>query len=630
MSYRHYLTARYGDVTPFYVFDAWSKDKVPFSSFHELRNYTMSSPLMSKIKMYKDYFMIPYKAILPRTWDLILANPTQGDDVPDDANCVVRDLVGSIVDMLRNLPNLPSQTGNTGDVLTYLIKSVFLAENVLSDGGLFSLLGCKLSKYACEYSTSGIRHISIYFNNFYDVLKDYFIDNALYIQLYLPSLKNGVYKSFSSSDFSDDSLFTFRKYLELMRDNSDFYIKTVGPLTFDSLSDIISSVGSITTTINSSSIPINLSRLVAYQLSYFHFMTNDKIDFIYSASLYRDMLQSILYSDNANRSLTLPTFDYNGVSYQYDVFSGYNLILALSVVARGDYDGSPSWENALMYLLELTSFRKSLKFGDYFTGGRPQPLAVGDVNAPVVENGVSAIDITKNISMQRFLNAVNKTGRKMSDYAKKILGGYEIPVSSDPKFLARDSVYIGTQEVENTADNQGAVTTLLRSDNSRYAFECEVSEPCIILGLCSFEVERAYSRTIDRHFFHTDRFDMFNPYFQNIGDQEVYMAEKGLGGLTPFAYQLRHMEYKQRYSIASGGFVHNLPSWSFISDNDESIVIPEYDYISPDFIRSNSFEFDRFYSSLSGVSYDSYFHFILKFDNQSTPIRNMEFNPTIL
>lgn len=631
MSYTHHLTARYGDVTPFYAFESWSSDKVPFASFHELRNYTMRSPMMNKLKMLKDYFLVPMEAILPRTWEYYIANPTQNEDIPDNAAPYISNLANfyyqfqqlgqqSFYDILKN-----SGDYTDADVQSLIIKYFIAFENVVSDGGLFSLLGCKLSKYFYVDTNSGIGTLDSLFQLFYSELRETIKSGD--IALYIPHTDTTYYLLFDELDSHDPRRVSWHRYLELMRENSDFILRLfLEDEAFSFMQYYIELIKLRSQDITG--LTINVSRFSAYQIACHHFMSNDKVDSIYSADLCRSMFETFYLADNP-----IATYEMNGVTHLYDVFSNKYLTWAFGAIDVYNLpaDTYSSCLNRIHYLYALTSFRKSLKFGDYFTGSRPRPLAVGDVNAPVTANGVSAIDITKKISVQRFLNAVNKTGRKLSEYVQQILGGYVAPVSTDPKFLARDTCFVGTQEVENTSsENQGNIVTNLRSEQSKYAFEAEVSEPSIILGLCSFEIARSYSKTIDRHFLHKDRFDMFNPYFQNIGDQEIFNAEKGLNyAKGPFAYSLRHMEYKQRFNISSGGFVEWLPSWAFIADNDNGTEM-NVKNLSSDYIRSSNADFDRFYSSLTGSTLSSYFHFIIMFDNQSTPIRNMEYSPTIL
>ena len=86
-SERRLITARFGEIKPFLDFDAVPKDNHTFFSKHELRSYTLKSPLFSNIKMDKRYFLVPLSSILPNTWREFLSNPLKGDDVPDDVYC---------------------------------------------------------------------------------------------------------------------------------------------------------------------------------------------------------------------------------------------------------------------------------------------------------------------------------------------------------------------------------------------------------------------------------------------------------------------------------------------------------------------------------------------------------------
>lgn len=640
MSYEHSLTARFGDVTPFFVFESEPKDKVPFSSFHEMISDVVPSVTYSKIRMMKDYFSVPYKAILPNTWDLIYANPTHGDDVPEDAICTIPDFLGYLKDIKESCPYAeadPYQPDDYSHSVTRLIKWFFILESFFDDGSLPSLMGCKLAKYFTGPG-SWITFSYYFLESLYKVF-DHSIQYNITSGINIYTEDSDRRLTISYSDWNLDSAISFRRCLEFMRDNEDFYL-----YNFTFSQTIASDSDSVLNTIfklgdsygvDNSNIPINFSRIIAYQLAYFHFMTNDSVDFIYSADLYRNMMYGFV-SSWANSNTNTLFFNYNGSLIQYDVFSGRFLKTAFerckvylsSVVDLGPLDTNSN-RHGYFYLRGLTALRKSLKYGDYFTGSRPSPLAVGDVNAPVTSSGVSAIDITKNILMQRFLNAVNKTGRKMSDYLRSIRGANTMPLLTDPKFLARDIISIGSQQIENTGAEQGNIVSLLRSEQSKYAFEVDTEDPTIIIGVISFDVPRVYTKTIDRQFFISDRFDMFNPYMQNIGDQEIYLAEKTRGGLVPFSYTLRHMEFKQRYNIASGGFVDNLPTYLFIADNAYG-EDGNYDNLSPDFIRSHNTELDRFFPSLNGFALSQYYHFKFKFVNECSPNRNMEYSPTIL
>ena len=90
---------------------------------------------------------------------------------------------------------------------------------------------------------------------------------------------------------------------------------------------------------------------------------------------------------------------------------------------------------ALGYLRNIFCIQNALKYGDYFTGSHTRPLAVGDVTAPVVGNEVSAVDITKAIAYQRFLNVVVKLKNSFADYLRSIFGTLPAPDYHEAKFV---------------------------------------------------------------------------------------------------------------------------------------------------------------------------------------------------
>ena len=90
--YSHYTTANYGEYTPFFNQVCNPADSKKFKSVSQIRTLSLHSPLYSAMKMNKDYFFVPYDAILPNSWQKIYRNPSQGDDVPADANTVIPDV----------------------------------------------------------------------------------------------------------------------------------------------------------------------------------------------------------------------------------------------------------------------------------------------------------------------------------------------------------------------------------------------------------------------------------------------------------------------------------------------------------------------------------------------------------
>lgn len=676
MSYLHFTTEQYALLNPFFFMEGVEGDSIPLNSVDEIRSHTMIAPLMSKIKRHKDYYAIPMRAILPKTWEQIYANPTQGSDIPEDANCTFP--IDTIMKWIQ-----ANFIGNTtaidevdiidGGVYLLVIKMVLTAEMFLSNGSLLSKAGYRLSPLYKYYPLTEDDTIDTHnakdFDQWFDTV---FIPWLLKLNpsVDINGTRYAIDQPVSPWLERDVVLVSTHRFLELCRDYMDFsdlnFHSLVDPGNTTNgprLSDLFGNPIQHSFTIPTSQMDwttmietpafFNIARVLAYQLVSFHYYTNDKVDSIYSAALYRGLMQSLaglVVNPDSSASAGINTirkyYIYNGELLEYDLFSE---AVMKSILEQGGmstipvYDTDvPTLENPytkidrlMGWLRNIFGFNRSLRYGDYFTGARPQPLAVGDINTTIIGSSVNTIDLTKSLLMQRFLNAVNRVGRKFSDYVNMLSGELPPRDPHDPIFLAHTSGDLGTFEVENTAEDQGNIVTLMRDGSSRYAFSFDVSEPCLVLGLSWYEVSRIYSKTIDRFAFHRTRFDMFNKFFQYQGDQSVFAKELDARYLADparnFAYTLRYMEYKQRPSIATGGFVNYLPGYAFITDNDESGQLnTKLLTISPEYIRANPSELDRFFGSLTNYSLAGYFHFIVKYLNETNPSRQMEYAPSVL
>lgn len=620
-SYKFLTTDRYGEYSPFYWAKCERGDTQNLAPRHDLHTFTLKSPMVSDVTMTKSYFKIPMHAIYPRTWDKQFTIPTLGDDVPSDCRALLN--VTLLVKRLISLFN----SGNSHAIEQ--VKIFTLLELICSNASLFARFN---------------QHFNFRFT-INDDSRKYCIDELS--DIFWPLVVDNDFSLIDDDDHfinvdhglgGDYDVSPYR-YVELIRSNNisfsdswsegpvsdNFYIRFFDG--YDSEMTESSNISIADPSFNIHPGYINIEPIIAYQLSCAQFCTNDFVDFIYSAQLYRDNMQS-LASPGSN---PWPTFLYNGVNYQYDVFSQKILNSQIDPFSAGVF-----YEPAYDFWYNLFSYRNSLRYGDYFTGGKPQPLAVGEYSAPVVNNEVSAIDVTRSIQMQRLLHRVNMVGRKIGDYLSGIFGGQLPEAPKDvPLFLALQKFSISGFETENTSSSQldqQSITSHLRSSDSKHAYEVQIDQPCYIIGINFYETYRIYSRTMDRFSFHHDRYDDFIPEMQYIGDQDIKLQEldssASSGVMIPFAYCLRYMEYKQRYGYASGGFIRNLPSWSFITDNTDGNRARFY--IDPSYIRSSPSEFDRFYSNLSGYALDKHFHFIVAHTIETAPVRQMEYTPEIL
>jgi hypothetical protein len=327
------------------------------------------------------------------------------------------------------------------------------------------------------------------------------------------------------------------------------------------------------------------------------------------------------------------TFVYNGVKTQYDWLSSHFFDSAMGN-AFSFNKATPMSFDAIFYLRSIFDIHNTLKYGDYFSGAHTRPLAVGDVTAPVIGDKVSAVDITKAISYQRFLNVVVKLKNEMQDYLRTIFGTLPAPDYHEAKLVSHSEGAVDGFEVANTtSQDQGNLTSLLHNVQENFEFTLEIDQAGIALGVVSFVASRAYCLASDRQVHIRDRYDMFNPMLQNIGDQPVLGVEKSGFFAQPFAYHSRFMEYKQRVNIASGAFVDKLRSYCIISDSlfePSNALEVLAQNLTPAYIRLTPREFDRFFVVDGSWSYGNNYHFICEFDNESDDIREADYSPSIL
>lgn len=689
--YKFADTHRFGEYHPFFVMEGVEGDKINLHCAHDVRSYTLGAPLLQDIQLKKDYFAVPREAILPLNWDKFYTIPTIGDDVPDDVGTTVVGFWSKVGSAWSSMMSYLIGISHPTDVnfFTGLFRTLIFGEFFYSEGSLLSSLGahggvhfnCVTSGLTpTDWSLGGaIRRYT--YDEFFDACLNRFRSDvhSFTLRLYNDDGSTPSYRVYTAlnpnvlwlNTGSGNRVHTdidFRTALQIMRDHpfsiEALFVDDGTQFTYSAVSDLVdvfvnglstsgdSRLWDVRNPISSleSEDKLDLARVLAYQIVCNHFYSNDHVDYVYSAQLYRQLIGFyISYVNLLVDDSLVSTFDYNGISYQYDFLSAFYFGVVVGAVDSDilidtSVDSSPIWS----YFCQIFSYKRSLRFLDYFTGARSQPLAVAQSDINVNVDGtsgtgysVSAINITKGIQAQRLANAVNRFGRKFEDYIAGMSGKRPAPDYHNPFYLSHTSDVIYGQESEYTGNMDNAdpqnVTTTLRSAGGKYAFEIECDRPSILIGIAYYDIERFYGRTTERQFFHVNRYDMFNKYMQFIGDQPIYRAE--LGALDyrhypvdgNFAYTNRHMEYKQRYNQVSGAF--NVPStdinkWLFRSDdaNLNSYTL----HISPSFIRSWNSELDQYYLSLTGMSLGTYFHFIVKNINSCEANRPMAYAPSIL
>ena len=679
LSYQNLMSLRFGEVRPFFHQQCINNDTISFSNSSELWSMQMKSPLMSNFVAYKDYFYVPMKAILPNVWEAWKNNPIQEDDIPTDAYCNFP--LGALSRKVTNLIlsySIPStETVNTaGNSLCALLFFYhFFSHNSLPvqlginyttcwrynsvDDSLMNdtdqypsidqlleiiFSGADLDPAPFQPEGTPIEDLeSIGFSLVVGNLNS----SATPANVFIP-----IFEANSSATKLVFNPKNYRLAMQIIQSDLQLGLNPCAPsgayanrkavslvvagykLLFDSSYEghggKIHRPGFLTNYYSDTdtSYTPDFSPVYAYHLVGSQFYTNDQVDKVYTAIDYiSEIFSSLLTSDNP------PSFDYNGHNVFYDLFSRKVITDAINTYTSFNIWSYtvflPPWFSLILSL--WTPF-ESLRFGDYYVGSRLNPLAIGaDPNsyAPVVSDNVKSLDMVQAMSYLNYYNDIQKLGPTAWIQENGVFGDFPQSLDPMPRFISRSRVNIGEQQIENTSsENTGDIVTRSRSNDSSYGFSCDISESSIILGLISFDVPRIYQNVSDRLSFVKDRFDIFNPYFQNIGDQALLMSEINLdssGNLNyALGWQLRNTEYKQRVSVASGAFAGNyfLPSWAMISDN-RGFTLNEVN------IRNHDYELDRFFVSLPNWTNSGYFHFYCRFYNRCEMVRAMQSKPDI-
>lgn len=628
LSYTYADTYQFGLIKPCQVSDIVPKDKdYLVHSGHDARSFNLRAPLMQNVNMYKAHVAVPMQAILPNNWNKFFDQPILGEDVPDDCGCGVESFnlkVRSI--FLALAAEMSTPLPYTKEFLQAFLRWYQFGSMIYSNGSLLSSLGCHFGtdENCGIWILNPTNPEKVSFDRLCEILLQQFASRLNYFEFHFAgettvySVIGGQFSGHSYSMTLKEFLFNYLYDGAIVVDSL-----TISNACFDDISEDQDYYS--TWEISQIPAPLNIARLWAYQLACAHFFTNDKIDYIFSAELFRQLIGNYI-----NLYLNYSTFSLNGMEYQYDYLSAlyFNAFSNIS-----NFSSVALWySHSIDYFLALFSFRHSLKFMDYFTGARTRPLAIGDVYQNVAVSGAqgqfNVIDLASNTWLARFRQFLMRYGAKSRNYIKGVFGITPAYDFHDPMWLGKTTDKIYSVETDNTAEAQltEAMTTTaqFRSNGDRFAFSFSADRATIIVSLVYFDIDRLYTATIDRQMFAMDRFDYFNPFTQFIGDQPIYAAElNSKGGLNPWAYTNRNQEYKTRFNQASGGFVEFLPGWAFLADKNSPTNL------TPRFIRSSPTELDRFYNSLTHFTPAGYFHFIIKNRNTITAVRPMAFNPIV-
>lgn len=673
LSHAEYLTPRFGEITPSCHIDTVPADRMVMSQASKLILNQINGNFLSTINQYNDTFFVSLRSVFPNNYEKLMVNPVKGDDLPNAAHPVVP-LYGLFHEYINTSSTIAIQPESGSE--DYV--SMYELNQMLDDMDAFSMvedykLKFMLGRYATLCNVVSRGQLLDYLGMSLDTMMNFdeYIDRSLNIhsslQYWIDEFYSKLFNNLSDSTvqgrelkltedllnlsdgrasyYSVTTVSEFRSALSDILERGEFPIFTVADpaqlvFTLQQLRDIFTSIfesvsieSSYLTEVNrdpnilNSSQVVNIGRILAYQQVIAQYYTNDHIDNVFNSDLFMENLRSVMYPTDFSVGFvtTEPVFEYNGRAVEYDYISYGGFWTSL---LSEDFDGRQNRQHVWMTLMLL--MRRSLRYGDYFATARPNMLAISDQLFINVEDGkVSPIDVTKNLLLQRYLNACNYIGNGYLQYMSSIFGVKPSDTGVIPRFISHRKTVLNSQITNNTSDDQGKQTTNLVGISDNTAMDVFIDDFGYIISNISFDTIPVYFTGIDNTWHFADRFDYFNPNMQNIGDQIIHRSE--LYGdpsyyNEPFGYTMRNAEYKYKTSKSHGGFVNGLKGFllQYPLENYKT------EYITPDFIRDKPVYLDPIIPQQTGTSPADYYHFIISNFNDIKAARKIQATPAVL
>lgn len=235
-------------------------------------------------------------------------------------------------------------------------------------------------------------------------------------------------------------------------------------------------------------------------------------------------------------------------------------------------------------------------------------------------------DLRLGAAIQRMQEALARGGHR---YKEAMITMYN-QVTPDyrldrPEFLAASTIPVVVGAVEQTSSTdditpQGNLAGRASVFGSNNAFHYHAQEHGFLLTLACVLPRTNYCQGLNRMFTRFDRYDYHNPYFENLGDQEVKNKELFFGEKeyndAPFGYAPRFSEYKYKPSTIHGDFLNSLDFMTMTRFLGPNPVLNE------DFITVDDETTQRPFAVKTDVQ-----HLYCTFYNQVKMRRPMQSNP---
>lgn len=209
---------------------------------------------------------------------------------------------------------------------------------------------------------------------------------------------------------------------------------------------------------------------------------------------------------------------------------------------------------------------------------------------------IDIIELRIAETFQLFKERIQRAGRRYREYLKMFFNVVSSDATlQDPQWLGGGKVPLNVADIPQTSATDGVTpqgnlagkATQFGQNFSGFRFYTE--EWCVVIGVAYMQPVARYVGGIERNKMKTnDIYDWFNPTFEHIGEQPIYMAELYAGAdVTPgetFGYQRRYAEYTFKNDRMCGAFKNSLSHWTAglrIFDSKPALN-QQFIYVQPD------------------------------------------------
>jgi len=308
-----------------------------------------------------------------------------------------------------------------------------------------------------------------------------------------------------------------------------------------------------------------------------------------------DYFTSCLPFAQKGDTVDIPVGDFTDVPVEFDLTSGHSGRFRRSdgLNFTGEDDKTVGANTATS-----TVQHPDMYLRDTSDGSDPQ-AAVYDPNgtllartSELMAEAATINNLRLAVQLQKYFEAAARGGTRYYEWVKSMFGVTPSDARfQQPEFLGGSVSNVVVSEVlqnsETSETPQGNMAGHGYSIGSGKQFSRYFEEYGVVIGIMNVQPEPAYQQGMPRSFSRRLPTDFYNPYFANLGEQEVLTREIFCTGLPQFddvlfGYNPRFSEYKYMPSRSAGQFKTTLNFWTATRIFDAGVPALNGNFVTAD------------------------------------------------